>query len=505
MSLFEIQEQPRSINGGAVRYDIRQLYPVSAAITNARPGVNGAATGITTFQWNDDVNYWIPAASYFTIRGHFLDGSGNALARPPLGPASTATPVAYVDNWPSVLFQQIQAFCNSSSLELLQNPPQADTALLYSSVDRTWLKSFASASGVGEGFQTRALNSAQFGTAAVGTTNYNEVVATWRPSISLFDCAEAIPPGAQWRVDFSWSNTAEQNMIESLASNVVVTDFTFTIDEFTFYKATVVPDPMLELPTRGIIELNPVQVNVYPLTGTNQLQVNVPLKNTTHRVLVACQDNNTANSLACGQNGLKPITSFGAAFSSGATDFTAYISNLYMSFPELGYQAPNPTYSLTAGSAAGSKSEWARAYADWITICKGSTGGYEGSVPFGAFDTGIGTAILRPLETVTPVMQVGDPNNDQQYWNVSTATAAVAATVGAQFARWGWLGRCPGPIFAFPVIRPPDKMITNANMQLTLSASATSVNVFVISSYSKILMIQKDEMGRNRFDLLDGL
>jgi len=497
MSSFEIPQDPRSLNGGAIHYDMRQMLPTTSFVSNSRPGVSGAATGITTFQWDDPALYWVPALSYFDIRGHFLDGSGNALAR--------SSYLGYADNWVSTMFQQIQVFLNSTSLELLQNPPQADTAIAYSSMDRTYLKSFASASGVGEGLMTRFLNSAQFGTAAVSTTNYNEVVATWRPSLSIFDCAYGIPPGAQWRMDFSWSNTAEQNMIESVAAKVAGTDYTFTIDAFYFYKATITPDPSIPLPMRSFIELNPVQVNVYTITGTNNAQLQVTLPYTANRMLIAFQDSNTSNSLAHGQNGLKPLTSFAGAFSNGATDFTAYVQNLYSNFLDLGYQAPNPTYTLTAGSSAGAKTDWERAYADWIAICKGSSGGYEGSVPFGAFDSGINAAVLRPLETITPVMTIGDPNNDQQLWDASTATTAVAATNGNQTARWGWLGRCPGPIFAFPIVRPPETFVSRANVQITFSSAVTSVNMFVITSWTLGIAIEKDMSGKNVFTIVQGV
>lgn len=476
-----------------MKYDIRQIYPQTSAITNARPGVSGAATGQTTFQWQDDMLWWVPSLSYFNTRGHFLSSTGTAL------PRQTLPEIAYVDNWVSAMFSQVQIFCNSQSVEQLQNPPQADTACLYSSVDQTWLRSFGSASGVGEALTTRQLNSQQFGTAAPSANNYNEVVASWRPAISLFDTAHGIPPGAQWRVDLSWANNAEQLIIESMATALAGTDYTFVLDEFTFYKATLQPDISVPKPLGGYIELNPVQVNVYPLTGGNTLQVNVPLPATANRLLVCFQDNNSANSLAAGQNGLKPITSFAASFSSGATDLTSYIQNLYVSFPELGVQFPNPTYSLV-----NNKSEWQRAYADWIAICRGASGGYEGSVPFGTFDTGIGAAVLAPAAS-TARMTIGDPNNYQQNWTVTPATGAIANAFGNQTALWGWLGRCPGPIFAVPVVRPPDKLITNANLSLTLSSAVTSINVFVISSFSMGIACEQAPDGRYAFEIMRGL
>lgn len=497
MSQFNIPDEPRSLNGGAVKYDMRQMLPTTAFISNSRPGVSGSAQGITTFAWDDPALYWVPSLSYFTVRGHFLDGAGNALARNSL--------LGYCDNWVSTLFQQIQIFLNSNSLELLQNPPQADTALAYSSMDRTYLKSFASASGVGEGLMTRFLNSAQFGTAAVSASNYNEVVASWRPALSIFDCTYSIPPGAQWRIDFSWANTAEQNMIESVTAKIAGTDYTFILDSFYFYKATTMPDPSIPLPMKSFIDLNPIQVNTYTITGTNNAQLQITLPYTANRMLIGFQDTNGANNLQHGQNGLKPITSFAAAFSNGATDFASYIQNFYVNFLDLGYQAPNPTYNFTAGNAAGAKSEWDRAYADWIAICRGCSGGYEGSVPFGAFDSGINAAVLRPLETVTPVMTIGDPSNDQQLWDASTATTAVAATNGNQTARWGWLGRIPGPIFAFPLIRPPETFVSRANAQISFSGNVTSVTMYVMTSWTLGITIERDRSGRSTFSIVQGI
>lgn len=223
-------------------------------------------------------------------------------------------------------------------------------------------------------------------------------------------------------------------------------------------------------------------------------------------MLICIQDNNAANNLAAGQNGLKPITSFAAGFSSGASDLASYIQNLYVSFPELGYQFPNPTYAFTGLSSAGAKTDWERAYQDMVTICRGSSGGYEGAIPFGCGDTGVKSPILTPLQSVTPVMQIGNgPANPQAYWNVSAATSAVAATVGAQTALFGWLGRCPGPIFAVPVIRQPDKLVTNANLNIVFNGTVTSVLVYVIMQYSMALAVEKGGDGKYRYEIVRGL
>lgn len=499
MASFDLPDGPRSINGGACRYNIVQMLPRTAAVSGTRPGVTGATQGLMTFQWDEDILWWVPSLSYFEIRAHMVNPNSGS----PIALARTAG-IAYVDCWPAALFSQIQYYVNNGSVDLLQFPPQAEAATLYSSVDRTYLQSSASAQGAGEALTTRILNSSQFGTAAAGAANYNEIVATWRPALSIFDCPHALPPGAAHRVDFTWSPSGEINMIEALASVTTASNVNVIIDAFYFYKATLVPDASVPLPMHGFIELNPIQVNNYQINGGTTLNQNVTIPPTTTRILVAFQDNNVANSLAAGQNGLKPITSFAAAFSNGATDLSAYIQNLYVNMTDLGYQFPNPQYTLTAGSAAGAKSDWDRAFQDWITYCRGCSGGYEGSVPFGAFDTGIGAAVVAPLAS-TPNASFGDPANYEQAWIASVSAGAVSATQANQTALWGWLGRCPGPIFAFPVVRPPDRFVSNAQLNLTLSGSATSVNVFIFSSYTKGLAVENDGTGKYRYTLVDGL
>jgi hypothetical protein len=500
-SVFELPQQFRLVNGGAQKYDIRQQFPLTSAISGQRPGVTGPAVGLTTFQWQDSNDWWIPSLSYFVLRGHFLDGSGNALARPPTGV------IGYADNWPALLWSQIQMFCNSQTVELLQNSAQADTAVAYSSVDRTFLKTTATASGMGEALQKRILNSAQFGTAGVGASNYNEVTATWRPALSLFDCSEALPPGAQFRIDFSWALGGEQAMIESaIGAKLAGTDYTFTLDELTMYRATVAPDPLLvELPMQGLVEMNPVQVNTYQLTGGTSLQINSPMPSTCNRVLIAFQDNNSANNLAHGQNGLKPLSNFALRFSNGASDLASTIQNLYCSFTDLGYQAPNPTYAFTSLASAGARSGFERAYQDWVSICRGSSGGYEGSLPFGNADTGVGAQVNAPLLTGGgPIIQAGDPDNDQQFaiWTNGAGASTYTATSAAATSLYGWLGRMP--IFAFPVVRPAGKLVSTMTVSLQLTSAVTSIQMFVIMSYSAALAVDRRPDGKYDYQVVRG-
>jgi hypothetical protein len=515
MSMFELADGPRPVNGGTHRMQTVQLFPATAAINGTRPGVSGATTGQTTWLFTEDTYWWVPSLSYFTIRGHFVRAAtGLAL------PATTG--LGYVDNWPAVLFQQIQYQLNSQTVELLQNPPISDTAITYSAVDRTWLKSFGSANGLGESLMSRIWNSSQFGAGAPTAANYNEVVATFRPALSIFDCPHGIPPGAQHRFDFSWSNNGEQAMIESFSGLFAGVDFIFVLDEFTFHKCSIMPDPSIPLPPGGYIELHPCQVNQYPIVGTTNFQQNVPLPATAERMLFVLQDNNAAINLQAGQNGLKPATDFHASVSTGVLPYGAYITNFYVAFPELQTQAPNPAYNLVGENSAGARAEWNRAYQDWCAVCRGSSGGYEGSLPFGSFDiaiqpTGLAgntATVVAPNAVPLPVFLTGTEENDQRAVIITGDTTLVGAATGPadlaitaitanQTSLWGWLGR--KMMLAAPVIRPKDRLVTNANVTMQFSTAPTSAVLSVITSYSMGIACEMDANGRYQFEILRGL
>jgi hypothetical protein len=460
--------------------------------------------------------------------GHFLSGYNNSTTTPPVLPFTVgliyADGIAYADNWPPTLFSQITYQCNSQTVELLQNPAITDTAQLYSTVDKTWLKSFGSSSCVGESFTTRLRNSSTQGdvrlvggnpTAASG--NWNQVTASWRPALSIFDCPHGVPPGQQHRFEFSWNPTGEQNMIESVAAatagftpanNVNGQGYEFVLDSFTFFCATITPDVSIEKPLRGLIELNPLTTTTYTVSGGSLLQAQVALAATTNRILVVIQDNNSSNALAAGQNGLKPLTSFTAAASLATADFSSYLQTFYLSLPELGYQWPNPTYNFqtTGAATTGMLAEWKRAYTDWINTVRGASGGYEGSVSFGSADAGIGVPLIGVNTTVaSSVLNTGDPNNDQAYWAIGLSGTSPVVTTANQTARWGWLGRCPGPIFAIPVIRPPDKTVSYATLNMQFASQVTSVNVYVIQQYSMGMVFEADAFGKYAVEVLRGI
>ncbi len=498
MAAFDLPQEYRDIFGGAAKLDIRQMPPTSPTVTGSRPG-QGAASGFTTFQWQESQLWWVPSLSYFLLKGHFLAANGtDSLPRPPTGQ------LGYCDNWPSTLMSQVELTVDSNSLELLNtNPAVADTALTYASVDRTYLKSFASNAGIGEGLQTRIINSAHVG-AAVSGGNYKEVVACFRPALSTFDCPHALPPGPLMQMSFAWSPTGEQAMIESVASKIAGTDYTFIIDSFVFFRAAVQPEAGLALPSTGIIELNPVLVNRFTVTGTNSGQQNIQLPPRATRMLICAQDGNTANNYGCGQNGINPATDMPVLFSNGATQFNSSISQLYVSLPQLGTQAPNPQYTFTAPTATGGGSGFERAFADFIAVCKGGSGGYEGSVPFGNADVGVGAQVNAPLLTGGgPIVVAGNPENDQQLaiWTNGTGATTYTSTSANRTALYGWIGR--KAIFAIPLVRGADVRLSDATVNITFDGVVTSVNVYTLVSYQKTLAVERESGGRYRYQIMN--
>lgn len=109
MSMFELADGPRPVNGGSCRMQTVQLFPSTAAVNGTRPGVSGATAGQTTWLFTEDSYWWVPSLSYFAISGHFVRAAtGLAL------PATTS--LGYCDNWVATMFQQIQYQLNSQTV-----------------------------------------------------------------------------------------------------------------------------------------------------------------------------------------------------------------------------------------------------------------------------------------------------------------------------------------------------------------------------------------------------
>lgn len=530
ISAFSLSDAFESINNGVSKYNMDQLYPMSGNINTAVVG-SGQASGTTTFQFNEGVNWWCPSQSYFHMRVRIAHGDGSVINNV-VAPGTASSFVTYCDNFVPTLFTQLLAYVNSEQFETVNQPWIMDTALTYSKAHWNFIKTYASLSRIGEGLQTRLLNV---------SINDGEIEVIFRPPSSLFD-VKILPPGAQFRFDFNWASSAVR-AFESLQLNPIIIDTTnatsynMTIKSFSFFKASLTPAPGLPLPRRGIIDLFPCVSNQYYMSATDQIQANMTLPGTTNRILVVFQDIATgttsttaipANVITAVGGGYNPNTSFSSVFVNQAAtanpDFitgTVKLKQLYLTLPELGLTEPKPPYNnldLT-------NLDMIRAYSDWAHICQGTYSNYEGSLPYGNNDPAKGTQLLyintaeAPPTTLTTLkaalatsnMQPGDPNNYQQFcaWGI-TAAASVGASYDAksynQTSRWGWSGTRPGPIFAFPVVRPDNKKITQGILYVTLTAACKSVAATVLATYSMGLAVEDvTGMGIYSYQLIQGV
>lgn len=510
-SVFDMSQMLESINGGASRYDMQQLFPISGNVTNAGVGA-GSASGLSTFQFQDSANWWCPCNSYFVLDLTFKQ-NGTV-------PVSTY-PIAYADNFAMTLFSQIQTYINSRPLDTVNTPHLIDTALTYSNSHHNFLKSWGSLTRVGEALSTRIRNL---------QTNGGKLEVIFRPPVSLFD-VKLLPPGAQFRVDFNWASNgllAFESVYRSVtwADGAGANNAYIKVNGFSFYKASIHPGQGVSLPSKGVIDLMPCQANQYFLNGGSSLKQNITLPSTTNRILIGFQDVNT-NSVTtappvdfiCGVgNGYNPATSFTSIFTKSTSDDTTFttdtttLSNLWLSLPELGIQEPNPIYNFETGTTG--IIDYARAYSDFCHITQGTKNNMEGSIPFGNKDPTSGTTIIwidtdttagPPVTLNAGTYQQGDPNNPQQYPYVTWASSAPDADTYNQTSRWGWLGRCPGPIFAFPVVRPEGKTVSTGTLNATTAGNVISISATVIASYSMALVLELQPNGYYNYTLVEGV
>lgn len=512
---FDLSQELATINAGADRYDMSQLYPISGNVTGAIVGA-GSAAGMTTFQWQDSANWWSPVNSYFVLDLTFIE---NATVPSP------AKPVAYADNFAMTLFTQINSQINSRPLDTVNTPWIIDTALTYSKAHNNFLKTWGSLTRLGEPLTTRLINT---------QGNGGRIEVVFRPPVSLFD-VKMLPPGAQFRIDFNWASNglnAFESINRSLNWSATASDYnvSITVNSFSFYKATLHPGPNVALPEKGVIELCPCTANQYYLNGGSQLRQNITLPSTANRILVVFQDINTNTvttvppvDFICGVgSGYNPATSFTNKFTTSASNnitfaaATTGLATMWLDLPELGIQEPKPIYNF--GSTSTSIVDYMRAYSDFCHITQGTLDNTEGSIPFGSMSVATGTSILwidRDLTlTGSPVdagtldagtYQIGDPNNPQQYPYVLFNATAPSALTYNQTARWGWLGRCPGPIFAFPVVRPEGKTVSTGTLNVTTQAGVISMAATVLASYSMAIVLELQPSGYYQYTLIEGV
>lgn len=514
MSIYDLPQSLESINGGADRYNVDQLFPISGNINGAALGT-GQASGLATFQWQDSNLWWSPCLSYFRMRVKFvryaITGAPNS---------TDSTPqlnewVAYADNFVSAMFSQIKSQINSRQLDIIDVPWVIDTVMSYANSKKTFLDSYASVSRLGEPFQTRLINTC---------SNGGVVEVCFRPPLALMQC-KCLPPGAQFRLDFNWA-TNPAAVFESLGGDVTIgtstsgstNQYQVLIQDFSFFKATTAPSPLVQLPEHAVIDMNPAIVNQY-FGQTGSLKQNITMPSTTNTIYMTIQDYNTAKinaapgsggpyasaQLGVG-SGFNPITSFTNAVSSSlsttiATANNCPLLNLYLTLPELGTQIPSPIYSFASGVE-----DWQRAFCDFINISQGTNGADQGGVSLGSYSLAQGCTIANA------VFNAGNPNNSQQatVFNATIqplgiATVAPVAATFNQTAKFGWLGRCPGPIFAFQVVRPQNKAVSTGNLNITFTGSPTNYVVNVICSYSMALQLQHVGGGLYSYNLVEGV
>lgn len=547
MSLFHLDTELPSLTGGSNRVDVTQIYPITGNVTqpfgtspvSSQFLGQGAASGLSTFQFSESAQWWSPALSYFSMQLYVTKITNSQCTSP-----TTDDGVALCDNFVSTMFSQIKSRVNSRQLDIIDNPQIMDTALQYANCRRGFLKSFGSLTWIAQPFMTRLINTCD---NTVSGGSFVEVV--FRPSISLFD-VKLLPPGAQFNIDFNWASSAV-NCFESVYGDISVGSvalasqacFNISVQSFSLYKASVTPGPMTPLPERGVIDLSPAIVNQYFLNGGASLKQNITLPPTTNRVLVVFQDNNLTNNatstwstwnplgggtvatpISCGiGTGYNPATSFAWKFSSsspGTNPYNVSLNQLYLTLPELGQQMPQPVYNFGSNT-----SDLMRAYGDWCHITQGTIGGYEGSIEYGSPSStqGIPINYVNTASLAGTIINTGDKNNDQAFvlsktfngpnytiilqnaGTNTTQTITPSATICNQMARFGWAGAKPGPIFAFSVVRPEGRTVSMGTINATFSSGVQSVSLSTIVSYSTAIELQHLGNGQYSYNLVDAV
>jgi hypothetical protein len=510
-TVFDLPDMLESVNNGCSRISVDQLLPTTGSVSNSVVGTGGAS-GITTFQWAESSNWWLPSESYFQLQLKFAWNNVTIL------PNDTHL-ATYCDNFVSTLFNQITSYVNTQPLETLNQPWIVDTALTYAKCHWNFLKSSASMTRVGEPLSTRLVNVRTNGGPNAGTGAIIEV--SFRPSIALL-AAKILPPGAQFRVDFNWQSSAIY-AFETLAKALLTTDvasttYSVTVNSFTFFKASVSPAPGISLPPNGVIELCPAASYQSTTSSSNQMQQTFAIPATTNRIIIVFQDTCTlgvtttppVDFMAGIGTGYNPVTSFtnrflktGSAVNATFTTDSTVLSQLWISLPEIGYTAPKPVYSFNTGN----NTDLLRAYSDWCHTTQGTITNFEGSIPFGNTDPTLGTTIIAPGASAGGVTtQAGDLNNYQQYSYITPGGAGtpVAKTYN-QTTRWGWAGSRPGPMFAFPVIRPNNQHVSTGTLYAQFADAVISATVTFIASYSMALVVEHAGNGQYSYKLVQGV
>ena len=421
------------------------------------------------------------------------------------------------------MFTDQKSYINSRQIDVITFPHVVDSVMSYANSKKTFMDSYGSVSHMGESFQTRLINTC---------TNGGVVEVCFRPALALLAC-KTLLPGPQFKLEFTFSNN-QASLFESLVGNVATStaavpgaqEYQVKILDFSFFKANSLPSPMVPLPQSAVLDLNVANVFQYFLNqNANNLRQNVTLPPTTNTVYVCLQDYNSANlttppitgapaQLGIG-TGYNPQTSFAYAVSNASNDisnaYATVLQTLYIHYPELGVQIPNPTYSFTGATG----NDWQRAYMDFINVTQGTSALNEGCVPLGSYSTTAGASItyLDPTTPANSILQAGNPSNPEQ---AIISTKALLSPFGVtpfaptlttfnQSSRWGWLGKNPGPIFAFPCIRPENRAVSSAQLNATFTGTVVNCAFNVVCVYSLALSLTALGNGQYEYHLLEGV
>lgn len=506
-NVFQLNETLESINHGVDRFDLTQIYPISGNISNSVVG-SGQASGLTVFQFSDSNLWWSPANSYFSMSLTF-----NNL------PADN---VAYADNFICTLFTSIQSQLNSRTLDIINSPHIIDSALTYSNCNKNFLATFGSMTRVGEPLMTRIINTSSTG------ANSGVVEVIFKPPISLMD-VKLMPPGCEIKLIYNWVSSAINAFECPTRSLTIGTGNStsgvagITVNGFSFYKATYHPSQLSHLPQKGVIDLFPSISNQYFLTTTSTLRQNLTLCGTTNKITVVFQDminisidgsaGTVDNTLTGVGNGFNPATSFSNQFSIlpsaviNPTNTATYsvLQQLYLNLPELGVQIPNgPVYNFDYANT-----DMLRAYSDFCHYTQCVSSQREGNVQYGnnKVDKGTTLSYIDTAALGSCIVNRGNPYNPQQYEYISSVAPPSTLTTSSysQTARYGWLGRCPGPIFIFPVVRPAGKMVSTGTLNITTTTNVAQVACTVICSYSMALVVELQPNGLYQYTIIEGV
>lgn len=534
MSLFEYPERLSNASGGAISYSTVQAGPDTGSFNNTRLGT-GLAQGDTTFTINADPRFVLLSNSYFRIQGHATSGTGTQI--------NAAAGLALADCAPGMMFAQVRVYLSGNLLEESLFFPQTYAATTYASASKNWLKTFGSGEGCGQTWIQRvgALSALPF----AALTTQNKFEWCWKPSLSVMSHAQALKAG-QMKITFTWSPTAEVNIIGEVTNKVVnspdaATSYKIFIDEFVLQMCTVMPAPSATLPKTVLLDLTPCRTQLVTYTSaTSSTNQNVDVPPSTFRLMFGWQPSGAGvPSTIENTNNTKA-----AAISSGYTNGISWplnwfgslgLSSFQWNAADLAISMPNPIYTPNAYTGQ----QGTRMYRDFCDATQGTELDFEnGSVALGTADSsapvplwsfgninGGATAVTTQTTlaftntlytndvgaaAATAGVNAGNVATSYSYPNLGDTYKGTTSTyliptyqVASELAgNSGYLGR--QMLLAFPVVKPPGAPITRIYVQPVHTSSqgdglaAGAYNMYVFAMYHSAAAIHYNDDGTVR-------